>query len=92
MRETYFHFIVSLLFYFIMSLGDVWINLVGIAIGNGLTNPQIQYGYYAEVGYLFFVGGALLFYGDSHFDLLLFSLDPLFLHMFYFHALHSSPL
>lgn len=31
-----------------LPAGDVWINLQGIAIGNGLTNPLVQYEYYAE--------------------------------------------
>jgi carboxypeptidase C (cathepsin A) len=30
--------------------GAVKINLKGIGIGNGLTEPSIQYRYYAQVG------------------------------------------
>ena len=36
-----------------LPAGDVWINLQGLAIGNGLTNPLIQYGFYAEQAYTF---------------------------------------
>ena len=34
-----------------LAPGDVWINLAGIAIGNGLTNPLVQYEYYAQMAY-----------------------------------------
>jgi len=36
-----------------LAAGDVWINLQGLAIGNGLTNPLVQYQYYAEQAYNF---------------------------------------
>ncbi|EWM30035.1 serine carboxypeptidase [Nannochloropsis gaditana] len=31
--------------------GDVYINLQGIGIGNGLTDPEIQYAYYPQMSY-----------------------------------------
>jgi len=34
-----------------LAPGDVWINLAGLAIGNGLTNPLEQYAWYANMAY-----------------------------------------
>jgi cathepsin A (carboxypeptidase C) len=31
--------------------GDVKINLAGVGVGNGLTNPLIQYQYFAQMAY-----------------------------------------
>lgn len=33
------------------AAGTVHINLAGLAVGNGLTDPSIQYSYYAELAY-----------------------------------------
>ena len=32
-----------------LPAGDIRINLVGTAVGNGLTDPSIQYKYYAQM-------------------------------------------
>eukprot|EP00608_Synchroma_pusillum_P004490 CAMPEP_0198421938 /NCGR_PEP_ID=MMETSP1452-20131203/1990_1 /TAXON_ID=1181717 /ORGANISM="Synchroma pusillum, Strain CCMP3072" /LENGTH=455 /DNA_ID=CAMNT_0044142183 /DNA_START=62 /DNA_END=1429 /DNA_ORIENTATION=+ len=34
-----------------LARGDVTINLAGVGVGNGLTNPTIQYAYYAQMAY-----------------------------------------
>ena len=31
--------------------GDIPLNLAGVGVGNGLTQPEIQYAYYAEMAY-----------------------------------------
>jgi len=31
--------------------GDINLNLAGVGVGNGLTQPEIQYEYYAEMAY-----------------------------------------
>ena len=33
--------------------GDVHVNLAGLAVGNGLTEPSVQYEYYAQMAYNF---------------------------------------
>lgn len=33
------------------AAGDIKINLAGLAVGNGLTDPEIQYQYYPEMAY-----------------------------------------
>lgn len=36
-----------------LPAGDVKIPLAGFAVGNGMTSPPIQFGYYAEMAYNF---------------------------------------